>query len=428
MTDLMGTGFTMAIEDDTSGPQVITSYISQRDGADNNGEMLFQTATGGVLTSKLNIGNEGDVEVEVGNLIIPDTKRLVLDGDPTLANATSIREISSNRIAFEVGGFDAFEVVSNQFNIHANNTSTNLNMNGNFTTPVQNSQIGKINFEQTTTGAGSTKRTFFDILGRVEVADDATREGNTIFRMPLGSGIVNVVEINNASDNEFAIKNLDFSVGTTKKIFLDGGGNTSIRERTGDTITLEVNAVDAFEVGDDATTTAQSRMSSTGSLFINEKANADADDATYGQFWVQTLTPNAAMFTDDAGTDFAISGYKTINYIIDGGGSAITLGKKGGVFVDFDCEVVEWAIVGTDGTTGAIIVDVNRSTYSGFPTTASIAGTELPTITATGNKGEDRTLTSWSDINAGDFIEFEVDSITTLERVTVALKVRPKGG
>jgi hypothetical protein len=134
------------------------------------------------------------------------------------------------------------------------------------------------------------------------------------------------------------------------------------------------------------------------------------------------------MFTDDAGTDFAISGYKTINYIIDGGGSAITLGKKGGVFVDFDCEVVEWAIVGTDGTTGAIIVDVNRSTYSGFPTTASIAGTELPTITATGNKGEDRTLTSWSDINAGDFIEFEVDSITTLERVTVALKVRPKGG
>jgi len=111
----------------------------------------------------------------------------------------------------------------------------------------------------------------------------------------------------------------------------------------------------------------------------------------------------------------------TINFIIDGGGVVITTGIKGHLIVDNDLEVLEWAAVSDQS--GSIVVDVNRSTFANYPTTASIAGTELPTIT-TSTKGEDRTLTSWSDIDAGDVLEFEVDSITTCERVTVALKCR----
>jgi len=159
-----------------------------------------------------------------------------------------------------------------------------------------------------------------------------------------------------------------------------------------------------------------------GVLTLKEQAEADADVAGEGQFWVDTRTPNMAFFTDDAGTDFGINGYVTLNFIIDGGGSAITTGKKGVLIVDFPCTVDEWAIIGEPD--GAIVVDVNRSTFGGYPTTSSIAGTELPTIAATNDTGEDRTLSSWSTIAAGDIIEFEVDSITTCERVTVALKVR----
>lgn len=111
----------------------------------------------------------------------------------------------------------------------------------------------------------------------------------------------------------------------------------------------------------------------------------------------------------------------TINFVIDGAGSVITTGKKGNLVVDFNCEILEWAV--TADQSGSIVVDVNRATFAGYPTTASIAGTELPTI-STNTKGEDRTLTSWSNIDAGDILGFEVDSVTTIQRVTVALKCR----
>jgi len=109
-----------------------------------------------------------------------------------------------------------------------------------------------------------------------------------------------------------------------------------------------------------------------------------------------------------------------LTFVIDGGGSAITTGKKGVLVVDYDCTVTGWTVVCEPD--GAIVVDVNRSTFAGYPTTASIAGTELPTVTATNDTGQDYSLTSWSTINAGDIIEFEVDSITTATRATVSLR------
>jgi hypothetical protein len=51
---------------------------------------------------------------------------------------------------------------------------------------------------------------------------------------------------------------------------------------------------------------------------ILEQADATADTAAYGQFWVNLATPNEAWFTDDAGTDFqlgiGISGSDSVGY------------------------------------------------------------------------------------------------------------------
>lgn len=47
-------------------------------------------------------------------------------------------------------------------------------------------------------------------------------------------------------------------------------------------------------------------LSKTGSMFIEERADADADVAGYGQLWVNTAEPNELFFTDDAGTDFQL--------------------------------------------------------------------------------------------------------------------------
>lgn len=43
-----------------------------------------------------------------------------------------------------------------------------------------------------------------------------------------------------------------------------------------------------------------------GTQFFKEQAAASGDVSDYGQFWVQTVTPNIAKFTNDAGGDFAL--------------------------------------------------------------------------------------------------------------------------
>ena len=45
---------------------------------------------------------------------------------------------------------------------------------------------------------------------------------------------------------------------------------------------------------------------------IKEQATADPFVATYGQLWVKTATPNELWFSDDAGTDFQLSGAGTV--------------------------------------------------------------------------------------------------------------------
>jgi hypothetical protein len=90
--------------------------------------------------------------------------------------------------------------------------------------------------------------------------------------------------------------------------------------------------------------------------------------------------------------------------------------------IDFACTVNQWTIVADQ--TGSIVVDVKRATtFAGFPTTTSIAGSEKPTITSS-TKGQDTNLTTWTtSIAAGNILEFVVDSVTTVQRVTVALMV-----
>lgn len=111
----------------------------------------------------------------------------------------------------------------------------------------------------------------------------------------------------------------------------------------------------------------------------------------------------------------------TLQFIIDGGGATITTGSKGVLVVPFKCTVVGWTILSK--TTGSIVVDINKSDYAGFDTLSSIAGTEKPTLSAA-KKNQDNDLDTWTaDLEKGDILEFEVDSVTTVDRVTVVLNV-----
>jgi hypothetical protein len=111
-----------------------------------------------------------------------------------------------------------------------------------------------------------------------------------------------------------------------------------------------------------------------------------------------------------------------INFVIDGGGSAITTGSKGFLEVPFAMTITGWTIVAD--VSGSIVVDVNRATYAAFDpaTMASIAGTELPTISSA-LKGQDLSLSSWTtSLAAGNILEFEVDSASTVTKATVSIR------
>jgi hypothetical protein len=118
----------------------------------------------------------------------------------------------------------------------------------------------------------------------------------------------------------------------------------------------------------------------------------------------------------------------SIPFVIDGGGVTITTGLKGYVQVDYACTIQAATLLGDQS--GSIVVDVWKCTYANFdPTTVPSATDKItasapPTIT-TAKKSTDSTLTGWTTtIAAGDILAFNVNSVTTMTRVTLSLKVK----
>lgn len=112
-----------------------------------------------------------------------------------------------------------------------------------------------------------------------------------------------------------------------------------------------------------------------------------------------------------------------IVFIIDGGGAAITTGSKGYLKIPFRCIITGWTIYADQF--GDIVVDVKACNHGDFPTTTSIAGTEKPTLSNV-DLGLNYNLTSWTTkiYVLRNILEFYVDSVSTVERVTITLKAK----
>jgi hypothetical protein len=108
-----------------------------------------------------------------------------------------------------------------------------------------------------------------------------------------------------------------------------------------------------------------------------------------------------------------------INYVIDGGGSTFATGSHGYIQVPFIGSINGWYIYGDQ--TGSTVIDIKKCTISEFPTTVSIAGTELPTLTSA-RSNNNIGLSTWTTaLSEDDILEFYVNSVTTITRVTVVL-------
>jgi hypothetical protein len=143
------------------------------------------------------------------------------------------------------------------------------------------------------------------------------------------------------------------------------------------------------------------------------------------------------IFTDSVHIDFtytdatpAITAVLTVaartqilNITINGGGSVIPTGVCfGAKFVGGT--ITAWEVDSVDSTTGSIVLDLWSDTYANInPTVAdTITGSEKPTISSA-IKGQDTSLNSgagWAITN-GNWVLVNVDSVTSLKLVTLAL-------
>jgi len=112
-----------------------------------------------------------------------------------------------------------------------------------------------------------------------------------------------------------------------------------------------------------------------------------------------------------------------IEFIIDGGGSAITPGIKGDLEIPFACTINRATLLADQS--GSLVVDIWKDSYANYPPTDldSITASAPPTLSAA-IKSQDSTLTGWiTSVAAGDTLRFNVDSATTVTRATISLQV-----
>lgn len=127
--------------------------------------------------------------------------------------------------------------------------------------------------------------------------------------------------------------------------------------------------------------------------------------------------------TDAAAGNHTHSPTVGLDFIIDGGGSVITPGIKGDVRIPVAMTITGVRLYAD--ATGSAVVDIWKDTYANFPATVadSITASAKPTL-STANKYEDTTLTGWTkSLSAGDVLRFNVDSASTITRLTVSLSM-----
>lgn len=167
------------------------------------------------------------------------------------------------------------------------------------------------------------------------------------------------------------------------------------------------------------TLSASSTVSGTG--FVNRFSTpGPIGDGTPSTGAFTTLSASSTV--SGAGFDNIKAG--AIGITIDGGGSAITTGTKGDIQVPFNCTIT--AVTMLADTSGSAVVDVWKDVFANYPPTVadSITASAKPTISAATNS-TDSTLTGWGagkTVTAGDTIRFNVDSASTITRLTIELK------
>ena len=205
--------------------------------------------------------------------------------------------------------------------------------------------------------------------------------------------------------------------GASATLAVDGLTAKQIRSVYGTNIPagkLLVNGVYKFTY--DSTDDAWIVNGYVGDTFATDNPDLAAIEAIAGTAGVARKTAANTWSLDDGTTNLV--------FIIDNNGTAITTGIKGDLQIPYACTILGNTALADQS--GSIVVDVWKDTYANYPPTDADSITASAPITiSSATKSTDSTLTGWTtSVTAGDVLRFNVDSITTITRVCIMIKVK----
>jgi hypothetical protein len=132
------------------------------------------------------------------------------------------------------------------------------------------------------------------------------------------------------------------------------------------------------------------------------------------------ITGTGGGVTSVLGQTGAVTFVVSVPFVIDGGGAVITTGIKGDLEIPFAGTITAWRVVADQA--GDIVIDTWKDTYANFPpdNSDSIWGGSEPELSGAA-KAEATGLSI--AVTAGDWLRFNVDSVATVERVTLSLTI-----
>jgi hypothetical protein len=161
-----------------------------------------------------------------------------------------------------------------------------------------------------------------------------------------------------------------------------------------------------------------------GVLTLGETNFATSPASNFIQVMAEDVSGTTKLRSrDSSGVEYPLGQVeRTITFVIDGGGSVIATGVKGYIEAPFSGTLLSATLLAD--VSGSAVVDIWKDTYANYPPVDadSITSSTPPTLSSA-IKSQNTTLTSWTtSLTKGDILGFNVDSATTVTKLTVSLR------